>query len=168
MPAPVPVWWDVAQNQATLTWNCGTVDADSYSNEKEFYVFNNKGGASDVSDMTNVFITTKDTNGNDAGPVAGPTPVAAVEVSVFDGVSWGEWKEIRGSDPANQAVVVNASGDGQAVIKGTRNISDPTDTNYNNTETKKKYARLKLRLHVFASAPAGPMSWKTRISYQYT
>jgi len=162
MPAPIPIWWDVAGDASTLTWNCGIVDADSYSAEKEFYVWNNKGGVSDVSDMTNVFITTKDADGNDGGPIAGRTS-AIVEVAIHDGTVFGAWKEIGGSDPGFIASVVNESGDTTTTVFGTAN-----DGNSNTEASKKNYARLKLRLHVLPSAPAGALSWKTRVSYQYT
>ena len=161
MPEPIPVWWDVSADTATTTWNCGIVDAASTSPDKEFLIWNNKGGVADVSDMTNVFLTTKDQNGNDGGPVAGMTS-AVVSVSIHDGNDFGAWKDIGGSDPANHATVVNQSGDGLNTIFGTANDGDP-DT----VASKKNYARLKLHLYVSPDAPAGALAWKTRCSFQY-
>lgn len=176
MPAPIVIFWDPSLNEGsggpTSTWNCGTVDADSYSAVKELWVFNNKGGASAVSDMTNVFITTKDANGLDGGPVADRSQ-AVVEVSMWDGASgvWKDFKEVYGSSQVED--VLNAAGtieDGDTKanrLSGMVNPTDATDTNYTDPNTQLKHARMKLRLHVFASANAGPMSWKTRVSYQY-
>lgn len=175
MAAPIVTWWDPSANSGsgapTSTWNCGTVDADSFSSEKELWIWNNKGGATEVSDMTNVFVTTKDTNGLDSGPVADKSQ-AVVEVAMFDGVSFQAFKEVYGSsqscDVLNAAGFV-ASGDVKANrISGMVNPTDPNDINYSDPNTLKKYAKMKLRLHVFANASAGPMSWKTRCSYQFT
>jgi hypothetical protein len=180
MASPIPIWWDVSANASTLTWSCGTVDAGSYSSEKEFYVWNNKGGASDVSDMTSVFITTKDTTGNDAGPVAGSSgTVADVEVTVYDArtSAWTTWKAIRGSDAANHQSVFYASSlttfpsghsrSGETVTQDT--IYGTANDGLNTTANSKfNFSDIKLRLHVLEGAPAGSMAWKTRISYQYT
>lgn len=177
MPAPIVLWWDPTLNDGnggpTSTWNAGTVDADSYSAVKELWVFNNKGGSEAVSDMTNVFVTTKDSNGLDGGPVADKSQ-AVVEVSMWDGASgtWKPWKEIYGSSVTED--VLNAAGwvaDGDTIanrISGMVNPTDPNDTNYSDPNTLKKHAKMKLRLHVFENATAGPMAWKTRVSYQYT
>lgn len=177
MGAPIVIWWDKTLNSGaggpTLTWNAGTVDADSYSAVKELYIFNNKGGAEACSDMTNVFITTKDTTGLDGPPVADKSQ-AVVEVSIWDGLTstWGAWSEVYGStqvkDVLNAAGWI-ASGDIKANrISGEVNATDPTDVNFEDATTMKKHARVQLRLHVFENAVAGPMAWKTRVSYQYT
>ena len=177
MPDPIVLWWDPSANDGsgapTSTWNAGTVDADSYSAVKELWVFNNKGGATEVSDMTNVFVTTKDSNGLDGSPVADRSQ-AVVEVSMWDGASgvWKAWEEVYGSSKVED--VLNAAGwvaDGDIKanrISGMVNPTDPNDINYNDANTMKKHAKMKLRLHVFENATAGPMAWKTRVSYQYT
>lgn len=177
MPAPNPIWWDPSLDGGnglpTSTWNCQTVDADSWSVEKEFWIFNNKGGVSQVSDMTNVFITTKDSGGNDGPPVADQSK-AIVYVKVWNGTVWEDAVAIGGS--SNTADILNAAGyinSGLGDLKANRlsgmvNPTDPSDTNYSDTNTKKKMAKVKLQLHVLANADAGPMTWKTRVSYQYT
>ena len=177
MPAPQPIWWDpFAETPGpTSTWNCGTVDADSWSTEKEFWIFNNKGGSVDVSDMTNVFITTKDSLGLDGPPVADMSK-AIVWVKVFDGGSsaWGTQKMIGGS--TNIADILNCAGWIDTVhgdtkanrLWGGKNPTDPTDSLYDDANTKKKMAKVRLQLQVLAGADAGPMTWKTRVSYQYT
>ena len=163
MAAPIPKWLNADGSQC-LQWDAGIVDADTYSAVKEVYIWNNKGTSSsspstDVADMTNVFITTKHTDGTDTGPVATQTD-AIVEVSTYDGTAWSTFTPVGGS--ANTVQLVNASGT-VGTIKGTGN-----DGNSLTTATKANYARVQLRLHVLATAPAGPISWKTRVSYQYT
>lgn len=176
MPAPIPLWWDVVANESTLSWNAGTVDADSYSDEKAFRVWNNKGGQSLVSDMTNVFITTKDSSGNDTGPVAGPPGSAYIDVEVamyeYDADlqigDYRAWKVIRGSNPLYHEDVLNRAGvqeeedDIPNRIYGAIN-----DGVYSTAASKKNYSELKLRLRVYSNATAGPVAWKTRVSYQY-
>lgn len=163
MPAPIPKWMNPDGTQL-LQWDAGIVDAGTRSAEKEVYIWNNKGTSAsspstDVADMTNVFITTKNNDGTDSGPVATKTD-AIVEVSTFDGAIWSSWQEVGGS--ASTVQLVNASGE-IGLIRGTGN-----DGNSLTTATKKNYARAKLRLYVKDTAPAGPISWKTRVSYQYT
>lgn len=160
MPAPVPQFWK-GDNSAILTsWDAGIVDADSYSEEIEVLVWNNRGSpgnpTSDVSDMTNVFITTKNIDGTDTGPVA-TKEHAIVEVKTYDGSEWSDWQEIGGSSSTVQ--LISASGI-PGVISGAGNEGD-AGVNLAN------YARIRLRLHVLPTAPAGQISWKTRVSYQY-
>lgn len=163
MAAPIPKWL-LPDGTQCLEWNAGIVDAGSRSSELELYIWNNKGTSSsspstDVADMTNVFITTKHTDGSDGGVVATKTS-AIVEVATHDGANWSSWQEVGGS--ANTVSLVNEGGE-VAIIRGTGN-----DGNALTPATKKNYSRVKLRLHVLETAPAGAISWKTRVSYQYT
>lgn len=166
MAQPIPKWYEVdgqGNESVALSWSVGTVDAGNFSNEKEFYIWNNKGGGTPVSDMTNVFITTKHTDGTDSGLISGSDANAragVVEVKTFDGFSFSEWQEIYGSTVT--VGIINASGE-VGLIRG-----DANDGNRNTEITKKNFARVKLRLHVYDWAPAGAISWKTRVSYQYT
>jgi hypothetical protein len=160
MDAPFIQWYrptDLA-NPVT-THNFGIVDAESTSTEAEFQIWNNKGGTVAKSDATNVFITTKDLSGVDGDPVA-TRKHAVLEVSRFDGSSFLAYGEVAGS--TTTLPVINAAGT-SGIIKGDINDGNPDTVN-----SKDNYARVKLRLKVFLSAPAGTMSWKTRVSYQYT
>jgi len=163
MAAPIPRWMNPDGSQL-LQWDAGIVDADTRSTEKEVWIWNNKGTSAsnpstDVADMTNVFITTKNTDGTDTGPIATKTD-GIVEVATNDGSSWSDFQEVGGSSSTVQ-VVNNAGASG--VISGKGNDGNPLTP-----ATMSNYAKLKLRLHVLATAPAGPVSWKTRCSYQYT
>jgi hypothetical protein len=163
MAAPIPKWLNPDGSQR-LQWDAGIVDAGTPSAETEVYLWNNKGTSAgspstDVADMTNVFITTKHTDGTDSGPVATKTD-AIVEVQTYDGSIWSSWTEVGGS--ASTVQVINSFGE-VGFIRGTGN-----DGNALTALTKKNYARLKLRLKVLPTAPAGPIAWKTRVSYQYT
>jgi hypothetical protein len=164
---PIPKWYEVVNNveQQALSWNAGTVDAGSYSDEKEFWIWNNKGGGSAVSDMTNVTLTTKDVDGYDLGKIASPNIEdrdAEVQVSVYDGEldEYGDFNAVYGSSQTID--LVSASGE-LGVIAGAIN-----DGNRNTTASKANFARVKLKLRVYETADAGAVSWKTRVSYQYT
>jgi len=165
MAQPIPKWYEVVDEveAIALSWSVGTVDAGNFSAEKEFYIWNNKSGVTPVSDMTNVFITTKHTDGTDSGLIADPNPASragVVEVQTFDGSVFSAWQEIHGS--TSTVTLLNAQG-ASGVIEGAVN-----DGNRITPATAVNFARVKLRLQVYEWAPAGAVSWKTRVSYQYT
>lgn len=165
MPQPIPKWYEVVDNveQLALSWNAGTVDAGAYSAEKEFWIWNNKGGGTIVSDMTNVRITTKDVDGFDLGKIASPNAEdrdGVVEVNIFDGSNYGNWQEVYGS--AVSVELINAAGQ-TGVISGAIN-----DGNRLTPASAANFAKVKVRLRVYDTAEAGAVSWKTRVSYQYT
>ena len=158
MAQPIIKWYDPDGNLLS-NWDAGIVDAESYSAVKEVYIWNNKGPvASAVSDATNVFITTKNTDGTDTGPIATKTD-AWVEVSTFDGANWTNYTAVGGS--SSTVTLINAAGE-VGILRGNANDGDK-----NNNDTKKNYAMVRLRLWVTPTAAAGPVSWKTRVSYQY-
>lgn len=68
--APVVSWYEGTNeksSQVTQTVNYGTVDADSQSAIKVFYIWNNRGESEDASKMEEVVFTTRDRNGGDGG-----------------------------------------------------------------------------------------------------
>jgi hypothetical protein len=163
MAAPIPKWLNPDGSQC-LQWDAGIVDADTRSSVKEVWVWNNKGTSAvspstTVADMTNVFITTKNTDGTDTGSVATQTD-AVVEVATYDGANWSAFTPVGGS--ANTVSLISASGV-VGTISGAGNDGNPLTS-----ATMANFAKVQLRLHVLPTAPAGPISWKTRVSYQYT
>jgi hypothetical protein len=163
MAEPIPKWYEVdsgtGDESVCLSWNAGTVDAGQRSAVKEVYIWNNKGGVASVSDMTNVFITSKHTDGTDGGLVA-TKQAAVVEVSTYDGVTWSGWNEVGGS--AETVPLVSSSG-----VNGTISGASNDGNRFTNA-TKANYARVQMRLWVKDTAPAGLIQWRTRVSYQYT
>jgi len=163
MASPIPKWVNPDGSQC-LSWDAGIVDAGSYSSIKEVWIWNNKGTSAvspstTVADMTNVFITTKHTDGTDTGPVATQSS-AIVEVSTHDGATWSAFTPVGGSTQTVQ--LINESGV-VGTIGGAGNDGNPLTT-----ASKVNFAKVQLRLHVLDTAPAGAISWKTRVSYQYT
>lgn len=64
--APIVSWYEGTNevaNEVTQTVNFGTVDADSASAVKEFYIWNNRGESEDCSKMEQVVFTTRDRQG---------------------------------------------------------------------------------------------------------
>ena len=64
--APIVSWYEgtnVKANEVTSTVNYGTVDADSHSTTKTFYIWNNRNGKDDCSKMEEVVFTTRDRAG---------------------------------------------------------------------------------------------------------
>ncbi|ASA22780.1 hypothetical protein [Paenibacillus donghaensis] len=64
MANPVIIWMN-ATNSAPVTtpFNFGVIDADDVSDPHTFNIWNNKGGATDVSKMEDCTITTRDMSG---------------------------------------------------------------------------------------------------------
>ncbi|WPK11816.1 hypothetical protein R6U77_18280 [Lysinibacillus louembei] len=68
--APEVYWYEgtnTVANEIKNTVNYGTVDADSMSPTKVFYIWNNRGGTEDCSKMEEVTFTTRDRSGGDGG-----------------------------------------------------------------------------------------------------
>lgn len=163
MAAPIPKWTNTDGSQC-LSWDAGIVDAGSSSAVKEVWIWNNKGTSAvspstTVSDMTNVFITTKSSTGDDTGVIATQSS-ASVQVSTHDGANWSAYNPVGGT--TTTVAVVSESGV-VGTISGAGN-----DGNALTVATKPCFAKLRLMLSVLAVAPAGAITWKTRVSYQYT
>lgn len=154
MAAPIVSWYE-GNNSAEITnWAIGVVDAGSVSTEKQMLIWNNRGGSSAVSNMTNCTITTKDSSGGDTGELVLNT---WIEVQVN---SMGEvdFTPIGGTTTK----VIEASGvtAGVGEILGT--INDGTVAN-----SPDNFADVTLRANVPSNATAGNISFLTRVSYQY-
>jgi len=154
MPAPEVLWYN-ANNTAQVTeWNIGTVDAGTVSAPTTFLIWNNRGGSSPLSDMTNCTITTKDNAGGNTGEL------------VVD-----KWIKVRvdslGETEFNDGIgglitkVIGAEGT-PGIISGAAN-----DGNMNTAATKANFAKVTLVADVPAMATAGNVSFLTRIAYQY-
>jgi hypothetical protein len=160
LSAPIISWFDSANANQQSQWDCGIVDAGSYSNVAEFLVWNNRSTTpgtqnSAVSDMTQVTIIPKSMTGDDTGAVASKSD-AVVSVSFNNNGTWTDWQDIGAGVSAN---VISASG-----VVGT--LSGSANTADKNTN-KANYADIRLRLFVQPTAVAGQVQWLTRITYNY-
>lgn len=155
MAAPIVSWYDQANANQLSSWTIGTVDAGTTSTDLPILVWNNRSGASAVSDMTSCTITTKDSNGGDTGEVVTNTWIQCKSISNGDTT----FTPIGGS---NNTKAIKASGTGVSagVISGAVN-----DGTYNNA--KNNFSELVLHATVPLTASAGTQNFFVRVAYQY-
>lgn len=153
MASPLVSWFDATNTTQKTEWQIGVVDAGSVSDDTMFLIWNNRGQKTDVSDMRNCTITTKDILGSNTGEVV-----------------LNKWIEVR-NDSMNESSFtpvggtttkeVKAGGNaGAGIIKGTAN-----DGSLGAVEN---YVKLTLHANVPATATAGTFTFLTRIAYQFT
>lgn len=153
MPAPVISWYDSGNTTQQTSVDFGVVDAGSVSAIIRLLIWNNRGGASAVSDATGCVVTTKDTSGGNTGDVV-------VE-------RWEEAQDNKEATPAfvaiggttSRPVAANPAAAPQ-VIKGTAN--DGTTANSPNN-----FADVSFQWRVPSTATAGQRNWLTRLFYNY-
>jgi len=151
MPAPVVSWWNSANSAQVTQWNAGTVDAGSTSADTSLLVWNNRGGATAVSDMTNTTITTKDTSGGDTGSVV---TEKWVEVRV-DELGESVFTPIGG-------ITTHPIGNGITAQQIDGSVNDGTLAN-----SDANYCLLTVHWAVPVTATAGTYNWLLRVAYQY-
>ncbi|MBD8498877.1 hypothetical protein [Paenibacillus arenosi] len=150
MSAPFVQWYDGNNTKQQTEWPIGVVDAGTVSVGTTFMIWNNRQQSSDVSDMTNCTITTKDILGSNTGEVV-----------------TNRWIEARLSNegtftPIGGAVTksIHAEGAGTGRIKGTKNDGS--------VAAASNYCKVELHANVPATATAGNFTFLTRVAYQYT
>lgn len=151
MPAPVISWYDVTNTTQQTQWNVGTVDAGTVSADTDFLIWNNRGGATAVSDATSCAITTKDTSGGNTG-------------DVVTGL-WTEVEDVKNNESTFTPVggtTVHTIGNGvtAGTISGAANDGTTANSNAN-------FGHIKVHLNVPGTATAGSRSWLLRLQYQY-
>lgn len=151
MPAPIVSWWNDDNTVQQTSWDTGVVDAGSVGPDTIFLVWNNRGGSTNVSHMTNCVITTKDTTGGNTGDVViekwVEVRVDKLSETVFTAIGGTTTKIIGNGVTAQQ-------------IDGTANDGTKANSNVN-------YTRFTLHWAVPGTATAGQRQWLTRVSYQY-
>jgi len=154
MPAPIVSWYDSANAVQETSWDLGVVDAGSVSADKQFLIWNNRGGATAVSDMTNCTVTTKDDAGGDTGDlVTGTwieTQVDSMGEASFTPIGGTTTKPIEAGD-------TNTTGN--QTIAGAANSGD--------VAAGDNYATATFHANVPSDATAGTINFLLRVSYQY-
>ncbi|WJZ23509.1 hypothetical protein LIS04_81 [Listeria phage LIS04] len=154
MAAPIVSWY-VSDNASQLTqWDIGTVDAGSISNSLTVLIWNNRGGSTAVSDMTNCSITTKDSAGGNTGELVTNTWIEAK----VDSLGETNYSAIGGT--VVKDIRAQAADAPEKTIKGTSNSGATSD--------ESNYSKVTLRANVPATATAGLVNFLTRVSYQYS
>lgn len=153
MPAPIISWYQ-SDNIAQVTrWDIGTVDAGTASADFHVLVWNNRGGSTAVSDMTNCKVTTKDTAGTDTGELVTNTWIQAKVLSqnetTYTAIGGTNSHDVKAGGTAPANTVSGGANDG-TVSNAAINFAD-----------------LVLRAFPPANATAGHVDFLTRISYSY-
>ncbi|AMM44858.1 hypothetical protein SP15_059 [Bacillus phage SP-15] len=153
MPAPIVSWYTADNTSQVTQWDIGTVDAGSISNTFTVLIWNNRGNATAVSDMTNCSITTKDNAGGNTGELVTNT---WIEVKV-DSLGETGFSAIGGT--VTHDIRAQKADAPAKTIKGTANTGQLTDED--------NFSKLTLRANVPPTATAGLVNFLTRVSYQY-
>jgi hypothetical protein len=153
MATPLVQWYDVSNTNQYTEWPIGVVDAGSPSKETTFLIWNNKGLGTDLSDMTNCTITTKDVLGSNTGEVVMNKWIEAR----VDSLSETTFTPVGGTITK----IVQAGGAaGAGRIKGTANDGS--------LGALVNYAKVTMRANIPSTATAGNFTFLTRIAYQFT
>ena len=162
MAQPVVTFFNADSSAAVARWDIGEVDAQTVSPTLSTVVWNNKGGAVDVSDMQSVSVTCLDGTGGDTEIlVAGRWMQTLVDTTADkDAGNNKKFTAIGGVDsrPVRAQGVLAAAGN---LIKGTANtgVMDTSDVNL---------AKMDFKVAVPLNAPAGQHDFRIRVLYFYT
>lgn len=151
MTAPMVSWYDETNTTQETAWDSGTIDAGTTGPEKKFLIWNNRGGATPVSDMENCVITTKAQDGSDSGPLV---TEKWVEVQVDD-LGDPDFTAVGGQEthPIGNGITAQT-------ISGAANDGSLANGSANN-------CLLTARVAVPATASAGATNYLLRVSYTY-
>lgn len=147
--APQVSWYEGTNKKAsevTNTVNFGTVDADSTSATKEFYIWNNRAGVDDCSKMEEVTFTTRDRNGGDGSSVG----------NIVEAVK-DNWFNVRVDTLSEVAFIpVGKGGVGTTNPTGTKDLGTTgTTTNVNASTAQVWSASKSLSLNDYVQPTAG-------------
>jgi hypothetical protein len=213
LEAPVVTWYNgeayLTESDVTVpvntqemsSWNAGIIDAGSASRsanladpDPEYYpctflVWNNRAGATQLSSMQSVQISTLSLVRNPStseidlnlsykpeGPIAGPSSDnnkrGHVEVIFFDSSKnsgegqWGIYGQDNTWKPEEWATIEGGTKVDIVSASGVKNtISGAINTGA--IANTANYSKIKMRLVVNPDAQAGRVEWYTRVSYNY-
>lgn len=156
MAAPQVTWTNSAGTTQN-SWAIGTVDIGTTSADTTFLVWNNKGGAGVVSDMTNVTITTKDSNGGDTG-----TELVTNKWIEVKCVSMSESTFTPIGGQTTKAIKASGASVAAGTISGATN-----DGTYNNAKNNFSEIVLHAKVPTVVNT-SGSINFFVRVAYQYT
>lgn len=170
MPAPIVMWRKGDNSAQVSSWPIGTVDAGTVSSDFSVLIWNNYAGASDVSDMQDVTITTKDQSGGNSGElVTNKWIEARVDGTdtVFTPIGGAATKTIKapgsttnGDGTLTPGQAPHNSSTGSVDILGVKNDGGKTTAQGN-------FVPVTLHANVPADAGAGTTNFVVRVSYKY-
>lgn len=162
MAQPILTVMNATATAAVTSWTVGEVKADQQSPILDVTVWNNKGGASDVSDVKEAAVTCLDGDGGDVSPMTTGLwmKVLVDTTAAVDGGGVKQYAGIGGAtqQPVRAQGVLAAKG---AVIKGTAN--DGTLANATNN-----FAKASFKVAPPFNAEPGARSFRIRFLGYYT
>lgn len=174
---PLVSWRTRDNTQQVTSWDIGTVDAGTVSQDFGFLIWNNYQGSTDVPNMEDAVITTKDQNGGNTGELVtgqwievkvdsmGETSFTPIGFDVVNGVAVVHPIRTTGSTTYNDVtstpnVPPHTSQNGVVSILGVAN--DGTKEN-----SAGNYVEVTLHARVPGNASAGLINFLTRVSYKF-
>ena len=161
MAAPIIGLYAADQTAVVSEWHVGTVRAGYSSDILEVNAWNNKGGASAVSDIIDATVTVKDGTGADTGVVPANLWVQALidSTAALDAQSNKIYSPIGGQTtrPLRGKTVLAATGD---VIKGTANDGTAANSGDN-------FCNCKFKVDLPINSVPGAQSFKLRFQGYY-
>lgn len=159
MPNPIITFMNRDNSQVITEWHLGTIKALVESDVLEVNVWNNRGGATDVSDLVDVQVTTTDINGGtDEQAVTDKWVYACVEATATEGTDGSkQFVQIGGS--ASAPVAANGATDENLtnhVIKGTANDGSVANSRLN-------FATIQFKVIAPHNSTAGLHSWRIKV-----
>lgn len=192
MAASIPpkVQWmeessDGTQMNIASIWDAGIVQAGDESDPKEFYIWNNRGGTSDVADMINTKISVRDATGGYSDGDITKQERATVLCQMWDqskSGGEGQWGSFTTQGTWNAGTFVDlmwnnardliaADGATKGTVSGKANnglwVDDPTLAGEAGKAARANFVKVKLVLRAKSDADAGAVQWRTRCSYQF-
>jgi hypothetical protein len=175
---PLVSWYKQtnADTDQVSSWDIGVVDASQVSTDFVFLIWNNRKGTTDVPDMQNAVIMTKDSLGGNTGElVTGQWIEVLVSGldSTFSPIGWNTVANAAVSRPVKTTgsttynsttstpnTAPHTTTNGEISILGVAN--DGTVAN-----SKGNFVQVSLHCRVPGNASAGLVNFRTRVTYQY-
>ncbi|TDL67962.1 hypothetical protein E2R58_01715 [Paenibacillus amylolyticus] len=179
MTQPIITWMDATHSKEIVApFDYGVIDADTKSEIRIFNVWNNKGGATDVSKMEDCTFTTRDMNGGTGDTVK--YDIEAVKNNWFhvqvdslgendlDEESSRVGKDFSKPIGTTGKTTVDHSGTPYAtpLVPGAKEILG-VNNNGNQQDAAGNYVTLSIQCEVPLNARSGKQEFKKRISYRY-
>lgn len=152
----------VNSSDATIAnWDVGTVQANTDSNVLTAIIWNNRGGATALSDLKETNITALDVDGGSSSDVvAGKwTWINATHINGSMSSSSG-WQPVGGADAFSLRADGLSASDGYT-ISGAANDGTLVNSSTN-------YCTIHIKVHVPLNATPGTKNWKMRLNGYYT
>lgn len=172
------VSWRLRDNSSTWSrWDIGVVDAGTTSNDFGFLIWNNYNGATDVPDMEDVSITTKDELGGNTGELVTGTWIKVRNDSLAESTFTAIGFDVVNNIPVKKSIKTtksttyntvtstpgvgtHVSSNGEIGILGVANDG-------NKATAQGNFVELTMNAFVPGTASAGLVNFLTRVSYKY-